>query len=439
MNSYFDDYNGEIIEEREEIGPVKRFFFTCSGAYMKILEITPSEHNKYIGIGATIFLTGCLAVISGSFAIFTIVPHPVVAVLFGLLWGALIFNLDRYIVSSMRKEGKFRHEFLMALPRLCLAVLISIVITKPIEVELFRNQISSELFAYTSDLQLEAEMKLDKKLGLDSVRREIILLDSMRLQYKKAKESRPASYSFEEITEDYEEAKSDYEKTVAINQPRIRANERQNKEIWKNHARKIYDEVDGEKVFKRWALDPRYQSRSLRLLRTNQMLTAEIAEKKKLLESLENSRRNTQEEYQEGVNEELDMIKAKLAELTTLKRERDSLRKIELPQALQKAEKYGVGFPAKIEALERLKEQSTSIWWISNLIVLLFILLETSPVFVKMIIKRGPYDYILSRIEHQKKISALQSISDMNYDLNRSLRKYNGNHVSTDVYVKDDN
>ncbi|MEL6732632.1 MAG: DUF4407 domain-containing protein [Bacteroidota bacterium] len=72
--------------------------------------------------------------------------------------------------------------------------------------------------------------------------------------------------------------------------------------------------------------------------------------------------------------------------------------------------------------MERMKKADSSIWWTSNLIMLLFILIETSPVFVKLISKRGPYDYLLNRIEHSKKVESLRYISDINYDLNNSMR-----------------
>ena len=88
-----------------------------------------------------------------------------------------------------------------------------------------------------------------------------------------------------------------------------------------------------------------------------------------------------------------------------------------------------------------MKEEDSSIWWMSNLIVMLFILLETSPVFVKLITKRGPYDYLLSRIEHHKKVESLRYISDMNYDLNASMQlqsrkhkqRVNGHSVAEEV------
>jgi len=57
----------------------------------------------------------------------------------------MIFNLDRYIVSSMRKQGNLRKEIYMAIPRLVLAILISIVIVKPLELKVFEKEINSEL------------------------------------------------------------------------------------------------------------------------------------------------------------------------------------------------------------------------------------------------------------------------------------------------------
>lgn len=83
----------------------RRFFLTCSGANQAILT-KPScntELNKYASIGATVFFTAVLASISSSYALFTVFDSVLIAICFGVLWGLIIFNLDRYIVSTMRK------------------------------------------------------------------------------------------------------------------------------------------------------------------------------------------------------------------------------------------------------------------------------------------------------------------------------------------------
>ena len=74
---------------------LQQFFLMCSGAHESILKKSPTDTNKYIGIGATIFFTGVLAFIASSSAIYTVFDSWFMALGFGLVWGLMIFNLDR--------------------------------------------------------------------------------------------------------------------------------------------------------------------------------------------------------------------------------------------------------------------------------------------------------------------------------------------------------
>lgn len=124
---------------------LKHFFWMCSGADRTLLQRYPTEATKYVGIGATIFFTGIFAWLAASYALYTVFNNQWIAISAGLVWGLMIFNLDRYIVSSMRKEKKWSKEFFTALPRLILALLISIVIAKPLELKIFEKEINAEL------------------------------------------------------------------------------------------------------------------------------------------------------------------------------------------------------------------------------------------------------------------------------------------------------
>jgi len=304
----YGSYAGNYEEDDEKPGGFKRFFFACAGAYMKILNVCPSEHTKYVGIGATIFLTACLAIISGSFAIYTLVDNMLVAFLFGLLWGALIFNLDRYIVSSIRKEGRPWHELGMAFPRLILAVLISVVITKPIEVELFRNQINSELHAYTTQKQKEAEAHLDAKLGLDSIYSELHYVDSVRRDYKKVKDGKPTSYDFDEVSTEYGRAKSVYDSLLKAYTPRIQGNEARRNYLWGKHATPVYETPSsGEKKLIRWDFPKKWQERSNQLYRINKQLKTEMSARLEVVQSLEKERKGAREALAMGVDEEVGL------------------------------------------------------------------------------------------------------------------------------------
>jgi hypothetical protein len=52
----------------------------------------------------------------------------------------MIFNLDRFIVSGMRKRTSSWSEWKLAFPRLVLAVLLAFVISKPLELKIFEKQ-----------------------------------------------------------------------------------------------------------------------------------------------------------------------------------------------------------------------------------------------------------------------------------------------------------
>ncbi len=89
---------------------IRLFFWMCTGTPIGVIEKYPTEHNKFIGIGATIFFTALFAGLSGGYALYYVFagsPFAVCfAIVFGILWGLAIFNLDRYIVSSINKPQK---------------------------------------------------------------------------------------------------------------------------------------------------------------------------------------------------------------------------------------------------------------------------------------------------------------------------------------------
>ncbi|MES2829182.1 MAG: DUF4407 domain-containing protein [Bacteroidota bacterium] len=128
---------------------ISRFFWFCSGAHIATLEKYPTEHNKYIGIGATIFFTGLFATLSGGYAMYFVFKGDaaavVFAILFGLLWGLAIFNMDRYIVSSINKSASNGKQILQATPRILLAIMIGMVISRPLELKIFDKEIRERL------------------------------------------------------------------------------------------------------------------------------------------------------------------------------------------------------------------------------------------------------------------------------------------------------
>ncbi|MBC7417405.1 MAG: DUF4407 domain-containing protein, partial [Pedobacter sp.] len=128
---------------------INRLFWFCSGVHVNTLENYPTEQNRYFGIGATIFFTGLFAALSGGYAMYFVFKGDdfaiIFAIIFGLIWGAAIFNMDRYIVSSINKSGSTWKQLLQATPRILLAIMIGIVISRPLELKIFDKEIKDRL------------------------------------------------------------------------------------------------------------------------------------------------------------------------------------------------------------------------------------------------------------------------------------------------------
>ena len=134
---------------------LKQFFIICSGADTDILKsCSTGEQNKFAGIGATVFFTAVMAAIASSYALYTVFDNLFTAIFFGLIWGLLIFNLDRYIVSTIKKRDSSIDEILQAMPRILLAIIIAVVISKPLELKIFEKEINQVLLEQKNELTL---------------------------------------------------------------------------------------------------------------------------------------------------------------------------------------------------------------------------------------------------------------------------------------------
>ena len=142
------------------INGFQKFMMICSGANIHILKKTPSEWNKFSGIGGIVLFTAIFATLSAGYAMFTVFDNLYAAVGFGLLWGLMIFNLDRYIVSSIKKTGGFWNQLWMSIPRLILATFLGIIISKPLELKIFEKEVNKQLntIIQRNKKQLQSEM-----------------------------------------------------------------------------------------------------------------------------------------------------------------------------------------------------------------------------------------------------------------------------------------
>lgn len=158
---------------------IMRFLWSASGGDRYILErATYSDQVKYMCLGGIIAATGLMAGIAGGYAFYTIfeprgsalenVFSPsvaVISVLFGCVWGLMIFNLDRFIVSSTGKgdgtEAITWEEFKGAIPRIVMGAIIALTISKPVEIRMFKTEIDVELHKAQMEKQREYLSQID--------------------------------------------------------------------------------------------------------------------------------------------------------------------------------------------------------------------------------------------------------------------------------------
>ena len=160
---------------------LQSFFILCSGADASILKTcSEGEQNKYTGIGATVFFTAVMAFIASSYALYTVFDNLFTAIFFGFIWGLLIFNLDRFIVSTIKKRDSFSSELLQATPRIILAVIIAIVISKPLEMKIFEKEINQVLLEEKNEMTLanKEQLALQYNPAIEKLNQDIANLKS---------------------------------------------------------------------------------------------------------------------------------------------------------------------------------------------------------------------------------------------------------------------
>ena len=80
------------------------------------------------------------------------------------------------------------------------------------------------------------------------------------------------------------------------------------------------------------------------------------------------------------------------------------------------------GFCVRYEAFSNVKKDIKAVHVVSIFIMLMFIIIEISPTFFKMMVASGPYDCLLDAERHIKKVSSLKIISDTNDNVNTEVK-----------------
>jgi hypothetical protein len=116
------------------------------GADKDTLAMVPQERARFVQMALVLLTTASIAMVSMMFAMNNGVGVPLAAAIaVGIFWGFVILNLDRYLVLSMGHVRTWKRMLGMALPRLLLAAVISLVIATPLTLRIFQHDIDVQV------------------------------------------------------------------------------------------------------------------------------------------------------------------------------------------------------------------------------------------------------------------------------------------------------
>lgn len=336
----------------EHPGRINEFLWSCAGVNKAVLRQCPSDYSKYAGIGGMILFTAIMAALSGGYALYFVFKSYAIAGLFGLFWGLLIFNLDRFIVNTMYSDGKHTiswAEIRSGLPRIIMAIFLGLVISTPLEMKIFSDQIDSQLLQ-DNGRRIEQAKRAYKGL-YDQ-------LDKYELQ------KHNIQVEGDTIQKAIDQAEKD-----------------------------LKDEIEGVSLNGKPGKGPVYSGKARYIEQLKASLARWEALKRPDIERLD---------------KEISRVKEEI------RRHEEQINK----DATQN------GFAVRYEAFENVTSwhDHPALALVALMITLLFVIIETAPTFLKMMMEDGPYDNLLRAEKHKVKVLADKSMSDINDAVNTCVR-----------------
>ncbi len=340
----------------QSVSKITRTLWWCAGADEHFLSKSPMQDRvKYAGIGGIVLCTGLLAAFSGGFAFYTIFGPKNNAIhdtfswgaligsaVFAVVWGLIILNLDRFIVSSTGKgDGTDKvtlKEFGQAIPRIIIALILGLAISAPLEIKILESEIDSELSAY----QKEYAEKLNQQTDI-LFKQKVAKLEKDKAEYEKKLQS--------------------YEKEL-----------------------KVYDDEIDQLV-------------------TRQQL--EMQDKRAY--GFGPVARKMQADIETKRTEKDKFIKLKSAEVGSWRKQLDfadgqiNRNSDDLREAYKENETRSHGYDGLLKRIQISHEIGG---WIPWLILGVFLCIEMGPIFFKMMLNKGPYDYMVENYNKLRQVEA---------------------------------
>ncbi|GAB3596163.1 DUF4407 domain-containing protein [Microbacterium tumbae] len=129
------------------------------GADGEVLDRVPGETPRFVQMFFVLAGTALVSAISMLLALTTGVQAAIwLAVPLALVWALIIFNLDRFLTSTMSSTRNVLKLIALAIPRVIMAAIIGFVVAEPLVLQIFHNDIAREVAA-TNIVQAQSDQE----------------------------------------------------------------------------------------------------------------------------------------------------------------------------------------------------------------------------------------------------------------------------------------
>ena len=406
---------------------LKEFTWMCAGADRPLLRMCPADHSKYVGIGTVILFTALMAWFSSFIAMQLVFEIPEgadfwtsvklnwPAIAFATFWAAMIFCLDRFITNTMYSDGKVsisRQEFFSGLPRIVIAIFLGIIISAPLELKIFDKAISAELISRANKEADEEEALARQKIsGIESAEIQKIdkYLEQLRLDRNAAVQEKNGLVEPKPYSEKVSSAVYDYDSEG--NQVLVK------EAVWKVNYASRQAHTDAQNRY-RTSID----NCDKKIAYCDSLITVEQNRRNQVRKSADDNLVDKQNAIAEVIDNKDNRLLARLDVLHDL--------------AMKEYVPYNGEENTWLDYITLHPLWYYLLFSPIGLIMLLFILIDISPVLYKMMLADGKYDNYM----HQDKLLAQDkirlSLAKMLKHLNDSELKRVAPFVMGDIYEK---
>lgn len=350
--------------------PFSAFFLWASGSSREILKKCPDmERNRLIMIGVFVFLTSLFAFCTATYAFFLIFKDIKIAILGGFLWACLIFNLDRFLVSTttLKTNGE---EYIIRkrsfLPRVFLAGMIGTLISIPFQLAIFGEEINYDIKTMIAEEKTKVRYESNNERAQIQQRREEekrrIALEYEEHAQQMMKQSQSAIARKRDLIDSYKKEIDQFEKEITC-------------------------ETNGTCGTR---------------TKTCRSVCEELKKRKQETEHKRDQAMTDLSSLEKEIQESVKPINSEMQD--HLSRIEDDLQK-EI-RALEEAsstlistidQKYPTSLLTHYKALGRLQKADADIWYGSWFLIVFFMFLETAPVLAKVLSSSGLHDLFVHR------------------------------------------